>query len=64
MPNYRSPSELRAENPWPVCCLEITLAVVEPHSADDRPEIQGYLCDACGPVKSLVVLRSSPRSVM
>jgi hypothetical protein len=44
----------------PVCGLEITLDVVEPHPADERLEIQGYMCDKCGPVKSLVVLRSPP----
>jgi len=47
-------------DPCPVCGLEITLDVVEPHPVDERLEIQGYICDKCGPVKSLVVLRSLP----
>jgi hypothetical protein len=49
-----------ARDPCPVCGLEIALDVVEPHPADERLEIQGYMCKKCGPVKSLVVLRSSP----
>ena len=40
--------------------MEITLDVVEPHPADERLEIQGYMCAKCGPVKSVVVLRSPP----
>jgi hypothetical protein len=52
-------------NLCPVCGSKITLDVVEPHPADDRLEIQGYLCGTCGPVKSLVVLRTPPlHSVM
>jgi DNA-directed RNA polymerase subunit RPC12/RpoP len=52
-------------NLCPVCGAKITLDVVEPHPADDRLEIQGYLCSTCGPVKSLVVLRTPPlHSVM
>jgi hypothetical protein len=38
-------------NPCPVCGAETALAV--------NFEIHGYLCDRCGPIKSLVVLRSS-----
>jgi hypothetical protein len=51
-------------DPCPVCGLEITLDVVGPHPVDERLEIQGYIWDKCGPVKSLVVLRSPPLHLM
>src|ERR1700678_4414547 len=45
-------------NPCPVCGAETALAEIEPHPLHVNFEIHGYLCDRCGPVKSLVVLRS------
>jgi C4-type Zn-finger protein len=54
-------ADMRKErDPCPVCGLEITLDVVEPHPVDEQLEIQGYICKKCGPVKSVVVLRSLP----
>jgi ribosomal protein S27AE len=47
-------------NPCPVCGAETTLAEIEPHPLHANFEIHGYLCDRCGPTKSLVVLRSPP----
>jgi hypothetical protein len=44
-------------NPCPVCGAETTLAEIEPHPLHANFEIHGYLCDRCGPIKSLVVLR-------
>jgi hypothetical protein len=46
-------------NPCPVCGAETALAEIEPHPLYVNFEIHGYLCDRCGPIKSLVVLRSS-----
>jgi hypothetical protein len=46
-------------NPCPVCGAETVLAEIEPHPLYVNFEIHGYLCDRCGPIKSLVVLRSS-----
>jgi hypothetical protein len=46
-------------NPCPVCGAETALAEIEPHPLHVNFEIHGYLCDLCGPIKSLVVLRSS-----
>jgi hypothetical protein len=45
-------------NPCPVCGAETALAEIEPHPLYVNFEIHGYLCDRCGPIKSLVVLRS------
>jgi hypothetical protein len=46
-----------AGNPCPVCGAETTLTEIEPHPLHAKFEIHGYLCDTCGPIKSLVVLR-------
>jgi hypothetical protein len=48
---------LRPENPCTVCGAETQLAEIEPHPVKATLEIHGYLCDRCGPVKSVVVLR-------
>jgi hypothetical protein len=40
----------------PVCGAGIRLAEIEPHPARAELEILGFHCDACGPVKSLVVV--------
>jgi len=45
-------------NPCPVCGAETTLAEIERHPLHVNFEIHGYLCSRCGPIKSLVVLRS------
>ena len=50
---------LKPGNPCPVCGAETTLAEIEPHPLHLDFEIHGYLCDRCGPIKSLVVLRSA-----
>ena len=47
-------------NPCPVCGAETTLAESEPHPLHAKFEIHGYLCDRCGPIKSVVVLRGPP----
>ena len=49
---------LGSPNPCPVCGAETALAEIEPHPLHSNFEIHGYLCDRCGPIKSLVVLRS------
>jgi hypothetical protein len=46
-------------NPCPVCGADTALAEIEPHPLHVNFEIHGYLCGLCGPIKSLVVLRSS-----
>ena len=51
---------LKPRNPCPVCGAETALAEIEPHPLHANFEIHGYLCDRCGPIKSLVVLRSPP----
>jgi hypothetical protein len=50
---------LKPRNPCPVCGVETALAEIEPHPLHVNFEIHGYLCEQCGPIKSLVVLRSS-----
>ena len=45
-------------NPCPVCGAETALAEIEPHPLHVNFEIHGYLCDRCGPIKSMVVLRA------
>ena len=50
---------LIARNPCPVCGVETALAEIEPHPLHVNFEIHGYLCEQCGPIKSLVVLRTS-----
>jgi hypothetical protein len=51
--------QLAPPNPCPICGVETALAEVEPHPLHANFEIHGYLCEQCGPIKSLVVLRSS-----
>src|ERR1700730_11974718 len=58
------PIMLKPKNPCPVCGAETTLAEIEAHPLHVKFEIHGYLCDRCGPIKSLVVLRSLPRQSM
>ena len=58
------PRMLGLTNPCPVCGVETTLAEIEPHPLHLNFEIHGYLCDRCGPIKSLVVLRSPPLQPM
>jgi hypothetical protein len=48
-------ASLTPSNPCPVCGAETALAVIEPHPLHVNFEVHGYLCDRCGPVKSLVV---------
>ena len=55
---------LQPLNPCPVCGAETTLAEIEPHPLHANFEIHGYLCDRCGPIKSLVVLRGPPLQPM
>ena len=50
---------LKPRNPCPVCGAETVLAEIEPHPLHVNCAIYGYACDRCGPVKSLVVLRSA-----
>ena len=52
------PRLLNPRNPCPVCGEETVLAEVEPHPLHVKFEIHGYVCDRCGPIKSLVVIRS------
>ena len=47
-------------NPCPICGAETAVAEIEPHPLHVNLEIHGFLCDRCGPVKSLVVPRSPP----
>lgn len=54
---------LKRINPCPVCGAETTLAEIEPHPVHADFEIHGYLCAGCGPIKSLVVLRSGAPSL-
>ena len=54
------PRLLNPRNPCPVCGAETALAEVEPHPLHVNFEIHGYACDRCGPIKSLVVIRSLP----
>ena len=37
---------------------ETALAEIEPHPLHVNFEIHGYLCERCGPIKSLVVLKT------
>jgi hypothetical protein len=55
---------LEPTNPCPVCGAETALVEIEPHPLHVDFEIHGYLCDRCGPIKSLVVLRSPPLQSM
>ena len=55
---------LKPTNPCPVCGAETALAEIEPHPLHGNFEIHGYVCDRCGPIKSLVVLRSQPLQSM
>ena len=49
---------LKPTNPCPVCGAETVLAEIEPHPLRVNFEIHGYLCERCGPSKSLVVLKT------
>jgi hypothetical protein len=51
-------SMLKPLHPCPVCGAETALAEIEPHPQHIHFDIYGYVCDHCGPVKSLVVRRS------
>jgi CRP/FNR family transcriptional regulator, cyclic AMP receptor protein len=53
--------ELKPRDPCPLCGDETALAEREPHPQHVNCEIHGYLCERCGPVKSLVVLRTPRR---
>ena len=55
-----NPTTFLLKNPCPVCGAETALAEIEAHPIHSNFEIHGYLCDRCGPVKSVVVLRSQP----
>ena len=59
-PLKSKPTIFQPTNPCPVCSAETALAEIEPHPLHVNFEIHGYLCDRCGPIKSLVVLRSPP----
>ena len=48
---------LEAQDACPVCGAIIKLAEVQPHPIRIGLEILGFHCEACGPVKSLVVAR-------
>jgi hypothetical protein len=54
-------SILKPLNPCPVCGGETALAEIEPHPLHVNFEIHGYLCERCGPIKSLVVLKNTRR---
>jgi C4-type Zn-finger protein len=57
-----SPNDsIRLKDPCPICGASITLAEIEPHPLQCNFEIHGYLCDRCGPVKSLVVKRGEDK---
>ena len=51
---------LEPTNACPICGAETTLAEIELHPLHAKFEIHGYLCDRCGPIKSLVVLSGPP----
>ena len=53
--------ELKPKNPCPVCGIETALAEIEPHPLHVNFEIHGYLCEQCGPIKSMVVRAARPR---
>jgi hypothetical protein len=53
--------ELEPKNPCPVCGVETALAEIEPHPLHVNFEIHGYLCQHCGPIKSLVVRSARAR---
>ena len=57
-------ASLKAHDPCPICGGKTALAEIEPHPLHVNYEIHGYLCERCGPVKSLVVVRSPPLQPM
>jgi len=59
----KSPN-VELKNPCPVCGAETTLAEIEPHPLYIHFEIHGYVCDRCGPTKSLVVIRRPAPQLM
>jgi uncharacterized Zn finger protein len=47
----------------PICCKEVTLAVIEPHPTHSTITLHTYRCVDCGAVKTTSVLRSTaPRA--
>jgi hypothetical protein len=61
---FQDASFMLKPDPCPVCGAETALAEIEPHPLHANFEIHGYLCDRYGPIKSLVVLRSTPLQSM
>ena len=57
------PPMLQPLNPCPVCGAKPLLREIEPHPLHANFEIHGYLCDRCGPIKSLVVLSRAATSI-
>ncbi len=53
-----SKSSKQERHPCPICSTETTLSEIAPHPLHVNFEVRGYVCEQCGPVKSLVVLRS------
>jgi ribosomal protein S27AE len=51
-----------SRNPCPICGAQTTLAECVPHPLQIQFQIHGYLCDRCGPVKSLVVRAYPPEA--
>jgi hypothetical protein len=45
------------KDPCPICGASVKLTEVAPHPNRDDWELNGYSCENCGPVKSLVVQR-------
>jgi hypothetical protein len=48
---------IEPKDPCPICRANIRLTEVEPHPDRDDWNLNGYSCENCGPVKSLVVQR-------
>ena len=58
---------LETKNACPICSARISLSEVEPHPSRHGLAIHGYICEFCGPVKSLVVVcpvEEEPRLMM
>ncbi|MET0278373.1 MAG: hypothetical protein ABW198_08580 [Pseudorhodoplanes sp.] len=51
-------------NPCPVCGIETSLLEIAPHPLHVKFDVHGYLCEQCGPVKSMVVLRTPVRKLI
>ncbi len=54
MPHH-APVQNETHERCPVCGAGIALAEVMPHPVLMGLEIHGFICESCGPVKSLVV---------